>query len=290
MHGKPKFHQVDGALAEIDRLLELTGFFRLAVTFFPEAMGNVTTKRAEEGHQPLLPLDDYGSFIKAELVAGHPFLVDVGIVRLWSILEAAVDGIAANVLIAPESLELESVRNLEGRLVDFLRADPNEQAELLAEELKATVKARQRVGVGRYQELLKPLGLGGTVHKSVSRALLELAEVRHVIVHRLGRCDKRLADRCSWLTLTPGVQIRLSPGALDLYATAAKWYLLEVFNRDRRRAGYESDAFTVEAQAKMLKRIAELEGDRTKSVPSGYWQRLATGRRVKRAPLPPLPE
>jgi hypothetical protein len=101
---------------------------------------------------------------------------------------------------------------------------------------------RLKVGVGAYESLLEPIGLGGHVPDRVRRTLLECQQVRNVIVHRNGVCDTRLVQACPWLGLKIGETISVHKRAFERYSTAVRWYILEMSARAQLSQGREKPA------------------------------------------------
>lgn len=189
---------------------------------------------------------------------GFPYLFGLATVRLWSILEAMVDEIAVEYLKDPGSCEdVDLIRSLKGPLVDFVNAAPDEQAEFLANELKLAVKAALKPGVGRFEAILEPLGIGGGVDENVRRAFIELSQLRNAIVHCGGVADKRFVEACRWLGYAVGQRLR--PTRLDfrIYELAVMWYIAEISARIARRQG-DKDSAEQQLRDELTPKLAEL--------------------------------
>ncbi|HXV79024.1 MAG TPA: hypothetical protein VEG60_04020 [Candidatus Binatia bacterium] len=100
------------------------------------------------------------------------------------------------------------------------------------------VKARFKLGIGRFEAVLNQIGLGGPVDADVQRTILELSQIRHVIIHRLGKADEKLAITCPWLNLRPGQRVRITQKQFRQFYLAFFWYMLEL---DRRIANLFSE-------------------------------------------------
>ena len=172
------------------------------------------------------------AFAKGELKYGLPYLYGIASTRLWSILEAMVDDLLVYLLqFRPECRGAEIIRKLEGPLVEFATAKESDKAKYLADLLIEQVKARLKLGIGRFESTLKEIGMGGPVDSNVQKTIFELSQIRHVIIHRLGEADEKLINNCPWLNLRPGQKVRVTQKDFNRYYLAFFWYMLEL---DRR--------------------------------------------------------
>lgn len=176
--------------------------------------------------------DKLEQFAKAQMEEGFPYLFDVLIVRLKSILDSMVDDIAVYCINELEVCKSSpALGNLEGPLLPFLELEPEERASLLLEKLKVKVNVSKKLGVGPYEAVFDQLGVGGPVHDGARRAILELIEVRNVVVHRDGRIDRRLKKSCPWITQSIDSKLLLRWIDYRLYYLGVSWYLLELSRR-----------------------------------------------------------
>jgi hypothetical protein len=209
----------------------------------------------------------FEKFAKEQLADGFSVLYEVVIVRLVSILDAMVLHFVRQRLRAGQPARLlDSVKQLEGPLIEFANASDEEQARLLAELLQERLKAKHKLGVGSYETLLNAIGYGGGVQCDVRRTLLELLEIRNVIVHRLGIVDAQLVDRCLWLNLTVGDTVRARKHEFIRYLQACTWYAMELSLRAQRAGEVEADASPEEHRAAQAEMI---EGLRSPDRPGG---------------------
>jgi hypothetical protein len=179
----------------------------------------------QEFEQALEAAQKEETFAANERKAGFPYLNGMAAIRLWTILEVAVEDLALDVLKNPTPSVSDVLRGLKGPLLEFAAASPDQQAEFLLGELKLTLKATLKSGVGRFEALLSPLGLGGAVDDYVRKALLELSVVRNVLVHRSGIADLRVIASCPWRNWQTGAQVSVSGQDLAMYECAVLWYL-----------------------------------------------------------------
>jgi hypothetical protein len=124
---------------------------------------------------------------------------------------------------------------MEGPLLPFINASPEDRAELMFIALKQKLSVALKPGVARMEELLEPVGLHGQINDAVRRLLLELGAVRNVLVHRNGITDKRFIVACPWLQCREGRPLSLSHNHFEMYWFAVGWYMLEISRRVVRK-------------------------------------------------------
>jgi hypothetical protein len=179
------------------------------------------------------PLED---FAKEEASRGFPYLHSIAIVRVWSILEVTVDDLVRRLFRTPNVLPAGGViAKMEGPLLPFINASPEDRAELMFIALKQKLSVALKPGVARMEELLEPVGLHGQINDAVRRLLLELGAVRNVLVHRNGITDKRFIVACPWLQCREGRPLSLSHNHFEMYWFAVGWYMLEISRRVVRK-------------------------------------------------------
>jgi hypothetical protein len=92
--------------------------------------------------------------------------------------------------------------------------------------------------------------------------LLELIEVRNIIVHKGGRADARFLRRCPWLRISSGDRLLVTEQMLHNYAHVVSYYLIEVIWRWVRVEGHDLSQITelLETQTKALSEIRSQAG------------------------------
>lgn len=174
------------------------------------------------------------------------FLYNTAVVRLWAVLEGVIDDFLVFLLLHHDpARRSQPLKRIKGPLVEFRQLGDDDQAAVLVDMLLDDLRAKFQPGVGRFESALGALNLGGPVDPSVRRILVELAEARHVIVHRRDRIDKRFLEKCPWVRYVVGDSLRTDALSMHIYMDAAQWYGLALCLRwleaapTERRVGSE---------------------------------------------------
>ena len=172
--------------------------------------------------------------IKAQemLSRGLPMVHSQTLISLWAILESFIYMLAANVMSNDTNIrQNEKIRRIKIPLVDFETLDSQERSYFVIRELEQKVGASYRKGIGCFESLLDVFELGGGLEENYRRDLLELQQIRHVLVHRRGFVDRQLSEACPWLKLRMNSKINITREDLRKYFKAVNEYLLEISRR-----------------------------------------------------------
>jgi len=155
-------------------------------------------------------------------------------VALWSSLGALVRSFAAAWLANwPGAWKSEALRKLKVRLGDYESLDPDERCLWVIDLLDQETSGPLKQDVSRFENLLESFNLNGSVSEDCRKTLFELSQVRHVIVHRRGKADRKLIGACPWLNLKAGDKIKISPEMWRAYAREAFVYAQHLIRRVR---------------------------------------------------------
>ncbi|AZC62628.1 hypothetical protein [Pseudomonas chlororaphis] len=182
-------------------------------------------------------------FAEGQRKDGLPYLHSLCAVRLWALTEAMVDELVVHSLLTPsECFDQALLSRLKGPLIEFRSASPDEQAEFLAETLKQLVDAPLKLGAGKFEALLAPVGLGGEIQEGVRRTLYELSQIRNIIVHKSGKADRRIVEACPWLNYKKGDTVHVTFKMFECYRLAVYWYIVAIRGRVDSRDGIKNVA------------------------------------------------
>jgi hypothetical protein len=180
-------------------------------------------------------LDNFKSYAaeaKEEYEADFPFLHEMGVVGLWSVLEAAVnDFVVEYVRHYPAIAEHEPFARIKVRAGQFWSLDEDSKARLLVEEAARSLQLPDKAGIAYHEALLGTVGVTGPVDESTKNSLYEMSHVRHVIVHRASVADRKLLGACPWLPWSEGQRIRIDGEKNEQYCWAVTDYAKTVIGR-----------------------------------------------------------
>jgi hypothetical protein len=166
------------------------------------------------------------------------YLHGLAIVKACTLLETAVDDVALTLLSDRDywaSLDgLGKLRANKVDLIGLLTMSHAQQTAYLLSEIRKEVGVSNQVGAGKYEAILNFVGLGGRIPDLAARALLELLETRHLLVHRRGFVDGKFVQRCPWRKAELGTALPLERIDFGVTLLSAMWYLLEMQQRASR--------------------------------------------------------
>ena len=187
----------------------------------------------EAGHEEKVRrAEEEANLAQAEIDKGFPVLHQFAVVALWSWLEHFIkDFVALWLQHRKEALKLPQLSKIKIRLGEYLQLSKAEQASHLVELLEQELGSRLKKGVTRFESLLEPFSLSGSLPQGCAQDLFELQQIRNVIAHRNGIADRRLKSACPWLKVRVGQPVNVSGNMLGRYSEASAVYLLEVLYR-----------------------------------------------------------
>jgi len=168
-----------------------------------EALLNLNEYRAGEPdpdrEQVLENAQRLANLAQREIERDFPLLHAHAIVGIWGALEAWIDEMCIRwIALFPEHCDWGD-RRIRVSPNDLLEDDPQAKAFLLLAAIKTDRKAHEKLGVGQFESVMKPLGLDGPVPSPVSDSLFKMQQVRHVYAHRAGVADSVFVERCGTL-------------------------------------------------------------------------------------------
>lgn len=180
---------------------------------------------------------EVAKFLRAEVVTEFHFMYRIWTVMLWSILENfirnfLVEWIKRN----SDVMKSEAIQKIQIRLGEYESLLDDEKYEYIVEAIEFQSKSKLGVGIGRFEPILEQLGLSGKVDDKTKKNILELQQVRHVLVHRNGIVDKRLAEMCPWVVPDPGETIFIDSEIYSMYFEAVVNYANKIADRAYKKA------------------------------------------------------
>lgn len=229
------FHRLcHAALERGAELVERTSVDRLLTIMVRQGAEAAQSSISDEAFAAYLRehVEPLQEFARDEREKGYPYLNSLAVIRIWSILESAIDDAVGQRLLRPQTYKADRVKKLKVPLAEYVAiADDDLRAEYLVDLLKRELGASFQPGVGRFEGMLDAVGLGGSVDDDVKFWLLELSQIRHALVHRNGVADTKLLEHCPSLPYSRGAKIIVNMADINAYETAAMSYVATVVRR-----------------------------------------------------------
>jgi hypothetical protein len=150
-------------------------------------------------------------------------------VAIWAAVESTIEQLLINhIRKAPDSKEriLASHPAIKGeRLKTTTERDARSTIRIWESSLT------ERSTIERAILMLNAFGVALQLDSNTKRQLTEMAEMRNVILHRRGRADQRLLEKCSWLRVKVGQEVRINPERLGGYIDASHKFAIELMGR-----------------------------------------------------------
>lgn len=204
--------------------------------------------KLEDVKEELLRAEKDKELAQREVENDFPLLHEQATIALWSSLEALVRSFLAKWLAnVPAAWQSEAVKKLKVKLGDYEALEPQERCLWIVDLVDQEVSGPLRSGITRFESLLQPFGLAGPVDEGCQKALYELSQVRHALVHRSGIADKKFVDACPWVGAVPGSPLVVTHRMWRSYNESLAHYVLEIIQRVRVHFGVGRYAPEVQA-------------------------------------------
>lgn len=242
------FKRSIGYITELDRVLRLClqGLSQISkLPALAEAIANVEKEDdnepfSAEQQQHLDETAEMAAFAAREIESGFPTLHAHTVIALWGALEILVEDIVVFWLQkTPGLLSSNSIAKIKIPLGEYELLDTQERMRFVSKELARSLNTDLKIGVGRFEAVLTAVDLGGTIEEDLRQSLLELSQIRNVLVHRAHIIDRPLKEMCPWLALEVGQKLRIDHDMYLKYFGATHDYLLCLINRVRVHQGLD---------------------------------------------------
>lgn len=187
------------------------------------------------GHVSMLP------HLENELEFDGYFIWSLLLTWMWGATESKMNDIVHHfVYAAPSALENSAFAKLKIGVPSLLggKTKADIYRAILLEHRRSSGAYQER-GMERFQAVFRAVGLGGDVPSSVRNMLLEMSEVRHAIVHNMGRADQKLIDSVPHAAgrYKLNTKMAVQREFVNSCAHAIKFYLLDIDSRVRNYFG-----------------------------------------------------
>jgi hypothetical protein len=179
-----------------------------------------------------------------EVSDDFPILHAQTTIALWSALEATIRLFLVRWLQNyKNAMEVNAVQKLRVRIGEYELLEGEDRFFYILDRLERDLSTPLKTGITRFELLLEPFGLSGSVNENVRRNLFELNEIRNSLVHRSGSADRRLVDSCPWLSLKVGDQVKVDPKMINRYFESVYSYGTELIIRIGEFFGHDMGKF-----------------------------------------------
>lgn len=184
------------------------------------------------------------TILNAEEKSGYAFLLAGATINTYTYLEAAIRSLVIGYISTGEKLgSIEAFRSIEVPYATFRSLSEEEQWDYLYDQYEKAVGAGLKTGVKRFESLLEPLGFSGPRSEAVDDVIYELAQVRHLLLHKGGVVDKKFAEACPWYASQLGRKLVVTPELFDNYNNAVMEYISILMKRIGEKAsGIKEDS------------------------------------------------
>ncbi|MBK5260442.1 MAG: hypothetical protein JJE51_12695 [Thermoanaerobaculia bacterium] len=175
-----------------------------------------------------------------EEASDYPLLHAQAVILLWTGLEALVRDFLATWLENVEaSRTIEPLRRTKVRLGELESLSGREKYLFMIDSLEETLGSRRSAGIERFEVLFRALGMSSPIPAEVTQPLFELANVRHVLVHRRGIVDRKFAELLPQLSYRPEDELKIDHAIYHRFYDAVDLYVHELIQRTRLHFGGE---------------------------------------------------
>jgi hypothetical protein len=172
------------------------------------------------------------AWVEEETSRGFPLLHAHSIAAIWGILEVVIEEVAMAWLSSvPTAWRATAIQKLKLSIGEYEAIRPEDRARYVTSELSRALTGGVRNGISKLEPLLEAFDLAPTLKPNLRKALLELYQVRNVIVHCGSRVDQRLLEVCPWVSWPLGAGVLVEHGLYAWYQKAAGRYTERLRNQ-----------------------------------------------------------
>lgn len=198
-----------------------------------EALERLENKEInEDGKKRIAAAQKEADLAMAEIEKDFPVLHGLAVVALWSWLEHCIKGFIALWLAHHKgAIKAPALGRLRIKMAHYMTLSKAEQMKEIVDLLERELDAGDKIGVNRFESLLMPFGLSGSVTKKCSDTLHELQQVRNLIAHRSGKADRHFKSECPWIKVKIDQKVNVSREMFLNYSASTIVYLTELIYR-----------------------------------------------------------
>ncbi len=172
------------------------------------------------------------SLATEEINKGFPFIFNQATILLYSHLESLIKEIITSFIKNnPDYITLKEFSTLKIQLSEYEGLNQDEKFDYIYFLYERAIAPGFFYGTKRFEALLAPIKMNGAVNSITEKNIFELAQLRNVLLHKSGRVDKTLIERCPWLNLKFGDKILVNHIQYKKYCDSVVAYNMTVFYR-----------------------------------------------------------
>jgi len=196
---------------------------------------------------------------KKEVAAGFQMVYRDDVLSIWHSLDNHIRRLAvAWITEHPDALRTQAVQKLRIRLGDLFEMSNDDRMHYIVDQLDQEMSGPLKLGVTRFETLLEPFGLSGSVDELIRRTIFELQQVRNVIVHRGARADRQLIERCPWLGLKNGETLVINKNMSIRFHLGGILYVGVVGDRVLRKFEEDGDSYLIQGFSEQHRDLQKL--------------------------------
>jgi hypothetical protein len=221
-----------------------------AVPKLVQALAKAQEELGEEANDRFERAKKEADLAHREVSDGFPLLHAQTAIALWSTLEATIRLFLVRWLQNyKQAMEVQAVQKLRVRIGEYERLEGEDRFFYIIDRLERELSVPLKTGITRFELLLEPFNLSGSIDEDVRRNLFEINEIRNTLVHRSGSADRRLIDSCPWLNLKVGDLVKIDHNMINRYFESVAKYGTELILRIGEFFGVDMEEFRSKPQA-----------------------------------------
>jgi hypothetical protein len=212
----------------------LRGMDKLSEALLEAELGRQNRKATKSERNELQERRKISAMAKSECHEGFPILHSHALISIWGALEVLIDDLVLSILLnVPNVLNEAIFAKVKIPLAKFETLERNERMTLLVDELKRELKTAFKPAVVGFEVVLGQFGLSGQLDDNLKRTLMEMQQIRNVLVHRSGIFDEKASRTCPWMDWKIGKKVKLSGSQINIYVESVIQYMTIIAKRPR---------------------------------------------------------
>jgi hypothetical protein len=169
---------------------------------------------------------------RAQASSGFPLLYEQAVTSLWDSLDSgAIDFLTAWLSNAPDRFQNRDLLRVQVSLAEYFEYGQTDMLAIAASRMMQDRRLAHMSGIERFEAIVEAVGIRGLIDADTRRTLIELQQVRNVLVHRSGIADDRFTRVCPWMDVTPGQRLSVGENEYGMYAASVSSFVMNLMLR-----------------------------------------------------------